>query len=130
MRHRPWRRAWTLVLAAFVSGCAAMTASTDNPFAAAGGSSGAYVEILAQNQEDQDVRVYSVIKGIKHELGVVSAYTTASLRVAAPSTGSMRIRVDPLEGLYHVTGNILVRPGDTLDLYITPDPANTYAEVQ
>ncbi len=132
--HRTSRRlrlgGWAVGLVALASGCAGVSSATNNPFAPAGSNPASYVEILAQNQEDQDVRVYVEVKGKRHEIGVVSAYSSASLHMTAPGTGSMRIRVEPEEGLEHTTGDMLVRPGDTVDLYITPDPSNTYAQIQ
>ncbi len=121
----------TLVLTAAIlaSGCATGGA-TGNPFASPSENPANEVRLMAQNQSDQDVRI-SALNGAKTRvLGIVRARSIDSYRVPIGNSSSMRIRLEPLTGIQHTTNSVLVRPGDTLDLYIAPDPSNSFLRVR
>ncbi len=122
-------RRWALALAVVASGCASV-GTTSNPFAAPGENAANDLRVMAQNQSDQDVRVYALAGAKTQDLGIVRARSIDSFRVQWPQSASLRIRLEPLTGIQHTTNSVLVRPGDTLDLYIAPDPSNSFLRVR
>ncbi len=124
------RRHWVLVLAVLVSGCGLNRGGGVNPFAAPGAPGAQSFELIADNQMSQDVTVYYAAKGKRHRIGVVSAYTTTDLYVPVPSTGAIRFRVVPEEGLYDETGDVLVGTDNQVYLYVSSNGTGASVQVQ
>ncbi len=121
-------RGWMLVMTVLSSGCA--SGGTSNPFAAPGANPGEEIRILAQNRSNQDVRVYALSGAKTTNLGVVRARSIESFRMPSPRNNSLRVRLEPLTSMQHTTNSVLVRGGDTLELYIAPDPSNSVLRVR
>ncbi len=124
--HRISRGA-LLALGLLAAGCAT---AAPNPFAAPGEKQGGDIRILVQNRALDQVRVYALVGGDEQQLGEVRARSTAQMRMDWPRTGNLRFRLEPLTGLRRTTGPVIVRPGDIVELFITSDPANSYARVR
>jgi len=128
MSARKIVRAPLLALALFSAGCA--TAAARSPFAGPSQQGSGEIRILVQNRSVYQVRVYAVWGSKSQELGNVPGQSGAQLRMDLPDTGNLRFRIEPVAALQRTTNPVIVRPGDIVDLVVTPDPSNSFARVR
>lgn len=125
MKTRRWFRVPLLALSLLWAGCAT---AAPNPFTGPGGKGGGgQIRIVVQNRSIYQVEIYALVAGDTQDLGQVPARTATQLRMDWPSSANLRFRLEPLAGLRKTTMPMIVRPGDVVDLFITPNPTDSYA---
>lgn len=103
-----------LVLAA--TGCGLFSGGgTWDPFAS---QSERQLQIRVQNSTDYDVRIDVLAAGRRESLGLVGGRTDREFEVPWARTENIQFRLDPTSGSRLTVGNVLVSPGDRVDLYL------------
>ena len=79
------------------------------------------VVVAVHNQNYYDANVFAEYEGfITRRLGTVSGFNSATYRLAWQSA-PLRMRMQLIGAGGGVSNELLVNPGDTLELYIEPD---------
>lgn len=103
-------------LALAVTGCGLLSGGgTWDPFAS---QSERQLQIRVQNSTGDDVRIEVLAAGRREALGLVGGRTAREFGVPWSRTENIRFRLDPIAGNRLTVGNVLVSPGDRVDLYL------------
>jgi hypothetical protein len=100
------------------AGCASTTSSSSgDPFS--GSSTGpSNVRIIVQNMNFADARLYAVRRGARTRLGTVGGNRDDEFTMRWGFSDVLRIEINLLAGPTCVTPEIMVDPGDVLELQI------------
>jgi hypothetical protein len=111
----------TLVLALLLGAqaCAVPGSTAKNPFDGARGMQQIQIEVLNLNWND--ATLHALRGGERHRLGVVHGKGEALYRMDWPMSLPLRIEIDLLASGSCVTRELLVDPGDRVQLQIEPD---------
>lgn len=111
-------RASLLVLGVALSGCASSTGSSNpGPFDTSSARP-ADVQLIVQNRNFADARLYTIQRGKRTQLGTVGGKRDAEFTLPWTMSDPLRIEINLLAGPTCTTREMLVDPGDILDLQI------------
>lgn len=119
-RRAGWPAAFLLVLA--LGGC---VKNFYNPFDRSGNSADS-ISLFVDNQNFNDVRLYSVSTRGRESVGFVTGRSTENFTVTWRQSGDIRFQIEVLAGRSYQTNSVAASPGDRLQLYIRDNPNNTY----
>ena len=105
-----------LLPGAIVAGCGG-SSSVRSPFEA--GAQSIRIDVLNRNFADATLRV--IMAGSRRRLGSVTGHTNTTFRLDWPSSRPQQIEIDLLAGQNCTTREIIVDPGDVIELQIEPD---------
>jgi hypothetical protein len=112
------RTATTLLVLATLAGCASTAgAPAEDPFDPQG-SGAANVRLLVQNLNFSDARLFAIRPGRRISLGVVGGKQNREFSLDWNVPESLQIEINLLEGSTCLTREMVVDPGDVLDLQI------------
>jgi hypothetical protein len=107
-------------LSAAVSACAAGQRQAQ-PFERAGAARATEVQIVAQNREFSAATLYAISLGERRKLGVLEGKAEATYTIPWRSPGPMQIEIVLLARGTCLTDELIVDPGDVLELQIEPE---------
>ena len=112
------RTATTLLVLATLAGCASTAgAPAEDPFDPQG-SGAANVRLLVQNLNFSDARLFAIRPGRRISLGVVGGNQNREFSLDWTVPELLQIEINLLAGSQCLTREMLVDPGDVLDLQI------------
>ncbi len=113
-------RTAVIVLAILVlAGCAASARSGSEPFSGAGDRPNS-VQLVIQNRNFADARLYAIQRGRRTNLGTVGGAQDATFTLPWGFSDPLRIEINLLAGPTCTTPELIVDPGDILELQIAP----------
>ena len=115
-------RALALVALAASTGCFGR-ASAPSPFDSRGGPE--QIRITIDNQNFNDVRVYTIATTGRRTLGGVTGRSESTFQIDWTRLDELRFRLEFLAGGTYETVRINVSPGDAVFVYIPENPNNT-----
>jgi hypothetical protein len=116
MRLRTVRMLLSGVFAVTLAACSASNqADAPRPFVEARPST---VRLLVQNRNFSDARLYAESRGERTTLGTVTGKRDAEFILDWPAHDPLQIIIDMIAGPRCTTQEMLVDPGDTLELQI------------
>jgi hypothetical protein len=107
-----------LLICLVFAGCASTTSSSsDDPFSGSQARPSS-VRIIVQNMNFADARLYAVRRGARTRLGTVGGNRDSDFTMRWGFSDVMRIEINLLAGPTCTTPEIMVDPGDVLELQI------------
>ncbi len=116
---------WAVVLLIGLTSCTPMgrpiggTGGGSDPFAGRSSAEPQNIELIVENLNFNDARLYAVSGGSRRRVGQVSALSSQTLKIPwAFMTDRLRIEVDLVTGPSCVTPEVMADPGERLYLQI------------
>jgi hypothetical protein len=124
MKRIEWRRSAVGLLALAATACGAGGDFPDrrDPFPA---SLPTTVRIIVQNRNFQDARLYTYRRGTRSLLGTVPGKADREFVINWDFPDPMSVEIDMLAGPRCITEELMVDPGDILELQIAPRFSDT-----
>jgi len=108
-----------IVVGLLLAGCQSSGSSYQSePFTTGGQAS--EVHLIVQNRNFADVRLYALRRGRREILGTVGGKTDAEYDIDWDLSDPLQIEIDLLAGPTCFTRELLVDPGDIIELQIAP----------
>jgi hypothetical protein len=114
----------SLVAGAIVLALSGCVKNFPNPFDRS--STSQDVELLVDNQNFNDVRIYKMGPEGRESIGYVTGRSSGEFTVSWRQTADIYFRVEVLAGRTYDTNAVQASPGDHLQLYIRENSSNTY----
>jgi hypothetical protein len=112
------RRVAALVLGLLTVGCGSSGPSSEgDPFA--GSQRDATVLIIVQNLNFSDARLYTLVRGARKQLGIVGGKQDAEFTLPWSIPEPLQIEINLLAGPQCYTRELMVDPGDIIELQIS-----------
>lgn len=116
MSRVPFAAILALGLIVLSIGCGGRIPASD-PF---DGSAGTLI-IEVQNQNFLDATIYAIAPGIRRRLGTVTGKADGEFRMAWNFANPLRLTIDLLAGASCTTNQLLVGPGEVVQLVVESD---------
>lgn len=119
MRVLQWRTLLAMAIVAVSSACAAAgTGVTQDPYALTSTERPTRVQLLVQNMNFNDARLFALAPNGRTSIGHVSGKQDEEFELNWPLSSTMRIEIDMVTGPKCTTQEMQVDPGDILELQI------------
>jgi hypothetical protein len=107
-----------LVLGLMLVGCGSSGSSPQgDPFS--GGNRDATIQLIIQNLNFSDARLYTIVRGARKQLGIIGGKQDAEFTLPWTIPEPLQIEINLLAGPQCYTREMMVDPGDIIELQIS-----------